>query len=339
MFQDQFNSALAGRGAPGDHRLRRRRRQRRRRRRAERVGRPRAGRLPRLQPLRPRLRRDHPRPRRGARSARNRSGTRTRPTPSRTPSAPPAAASARSTPPQTTRSNAGVPVSVNAGGKQGRGVPDVAGDADPATGYNIVLNGQLLPVGGTSAVAPLWAGLIALINQQLGRRVGFINPKIYALPADSPAFQRHHAGATTGSRPASTPTSATTPRPAGTPAPASARPTGANSPRSSERSPPSDEAATPRASPPDRGGHRIWGKKSPPRVCRIDSAVPYRSNSLYLAQTPQRPHPVRSSAGCDPPAGSGRASPSPSDRAWSACPPPSRGRGIVRLGGWPDAPR
>ena len=95
----------------------------------------------------------------------------------------------QSTPPQTYQNNAGVPVSTNPGGTQGRGVPDVAGDADPATGYNIVLNGQLLPVGGTSAVAPLWAGLIALINQQLGRRVGFINPKIYALPAGAPAFQ------------------------------------------------------------------------------------------------------------------------------------------------------
>ena len=90
--------------------------------------------------------------------------------------------------------NANVPVSTNPGGKSGRGVPDVAGDADPATGYNIVLNGQVLPVGGTSAVAPLWAGLIARINQQLGRRVGFINPKIYALPAGSPAFRDITAG-------------------------------------------------------------------------------------------------------------------------------------------------
>ena len=92
------------------------------------------------------------------------------------------------TPPPTWQRNAGVPVAVNRGGTQGRGVPDVAGDADPATGYNILLNGQVFPIGGTSAVAPLWAALIARINQQLGRRVGFINPKIYALPAGSPAF-------------------------------------------------------------------------------------------------------------------------------------------------------
>src|SRR5262249_19244974 len=59
----------------------------------------------------------------------------------------------------------------------GRGVPDVAGDADPNTGYRIWINGQYTQVGGTSAVAPLWAGLIArinqiLISQNLGRQVG-----------------------------------------------------------------------------------------------------------------------------------------------------------------------
>jgi len=87
------------------------------------------------------------------------------------------------------QSNANVPVSVNQGGTAGRGVPDVSGVADPSTGYNIVFGGQLFPAGGTSAVAPLWAGLIALINQRLGRRVGFINPKIYALPSGSAAFR------------------------------------------------------------------------------------------------------------------------------------------------------
>ncbi|MFL6449647.1 MAG: protease pro-enzyme activation domain-containing protein [Bryobacteraceae bacterium] len=63
----------------------------------------------------------------------------------------------------------------------GRGVPDVAGDADPTTGYQIRVNGQNQVIGGTSAVAPLWAGLIALINQQLGKPVGFLNPKLYTL--------------------------------------------------------------------------------------------------------------------------------------------------------------
>ena len=62
----------------------------------------------------------------------------------------------------------------------GRGVPDVAGDADPTTGYQVRVDGQNTVVGGTSAVAPLWAALVALINQQLGKPVGFLNPKLYS---------------------------------------------------------------------------------------------------------------------------------------------------------------
>jgi kumamolisin len=69
----------------------------------------------------------------------------------------------------------------------GRGVPDVAGDADPTTGYAIRVDGQTMVIGGTSAVAPLWAGLIAVANQQLGMQVGFIQPAIYAAKA-APAF-------------------------------------------------------------------------------------------------------------------------------------------------------
>ncbi|MBV9405375.1 MAG: S8 family serine peptidase [Acidobacteriaceae bacterium] len=63
----------------------------------------------------------------------------------------------------------------------GRGVPDVAGDADPTTGYQIRVDGQNQVIGGTSAVAPLWAALAALLNEQLGTSVGFLNPKLYPL--------------------------------------------------------------------------------------------------------------------------------------------------------------
>jgi len=73
-------------------------------------------------------------------------------------------------------------------GQTGRAVPDVAGDADPNSGYNILVDGQQGVVGGTSAVAPLWAGLVALLNQQLNRRVGFLNPVLYALPEPSNGF-------------------------------------------------------------------------------------------------------------------------------------------------------
>jgi kumamolisin len=77
----------------------------------------------------------------------------------------------------------GVPPSANAGGRVGRGVPDVAGDADPDTGYETRVDGQSGVIGGTSAVAPLWAALLARINAQLGKPVGFINARLYAASA------------------------------------------------------------------------------------------------------------------------------------------------------------
>ena len=74
---------------------------------------------------------------------------------------------------------AGVPPSANPGHNVGRGVPDVAGNADPVTGYQCVVGGQSVTIGGTSAVAPLWAGLMALVNSRAGRSVGFITPTLY----------------------------------------------------------------------------------------------------------------------------------------------------------------
>jgi kumamolisin len=61
----------------------------------------------------------------------------------------------------------------------GRGVPDVAGDAAPESGYNILVDGQQEVVGGTSAVAPLWAALVAMLNQKKGSALGFLNPVLY----------------------------------------------------------------------------------------------------------------------------------------------------------------
>jgi kumamolisin len=72
-----------------------------------------------------------------------------------------------------------LPPSVNPGAHVGRGVPDVAGNADPATGYKVRVDGVESVIGGTSAVAPLWAGLFALINEGAARSVGFVNPLIY----------------------------------------------------------------------------------------------------------------------------------------------------------------
>ena len=77
------------------------------------------------------------------------------------------------------QANAGVPKSA-AGGGTGRGVPDVAGNADPLTGYLVVVDGQRQTFGGTSAVAPLWAGLIARLAQATGKRFGLLQPMLYA---------------------------------------------------------------------------------------------------------------------------------------------------------------
>jgi kumamolisin len=82
------------------------------------------------------------------------------------------------------QSQANVPPPQTQGG--GRGVPDVAGDADPVTGYNVLVDGAKSVVGGTSAVAPLYAGLFALINELLVKqgkpRAGHVHPALYQNP-------------------------------------------------------------------------------------------------------------------------------------------------------------
>jgi len=77
--------------------------------------------------------------------------------------------------------DANVPDSINPPHRRGRGVPDVAALADPRTGVAIIsLDGQhIIPIGGTSAAAPLWAALVARINQALGAPVGLLNPLLY----------------------------------------------------------------------------------------------------------------------------------------------------------------
>jgi kumamolisin len=65
----------------------------------------------------------------------------------------------------------------------------VSGDADPTTGYVTRVDGQPDVIGGTSAVAPLWAGLIVLINESIGKPVGFINPLLYQDGAKKGGFR------------------------------------------------------------------------------------------------------------------------------------------------------
>lgn len=62
----------------------------------------------------------------------------------------------------------------------GRGVPDIAADADPRTGYRVRVDGSDLVIGGTSAVAPLWAALVARLAQATGARLGLLNTALYA---------------------------------------------------------------------------------------------------------------------------------------------------------------
>ncbi|MDQ6934443.1 MAG: S53 family peptidase [Actinomycetota bacterium] len=89
------------------------------------------------------------------------------------------------------QSAAGVP-GRSGGSAGGRGVPDVAGDADPQTGYQVYVDGQPSVIGGTSAVAPLWAGLVARLAQSAGKRFGLLQPKLYAAAkagATAPGFR------------------------------------------------------------------------------------------------------------------------------------------------------
>ena len=105
---------------------------------------------------------------------------------------------------------AGIPVSANDGKTVGRGVPDVSGNASPFSGYTLTLYGKLTTsliitsgtgkggtvgtIGGTSAVAPLYAGLLAMIEAQIGEPLGFLNPVFYAL-ANSGVFKDINDGA------------------------------------------------------------------------------------------------------------------------------------------------
>jgi kumamolisin len=62
----------------------------------------------------------------------------------------------------------------------GRGVPDVAAVADPETGYRVRVDGQDMVIGGTSAVAPLWAGICARLAQLSGQPTGLLHERLYA---------------------------------------------------------------------------------------------------------------------------------------------------------------
>ena len=83
-----------------------------------------------------------------------------------------------------------------------RGVPDVAADASSGTGMALAVSApgggyELFGAGGTSAAAPLWAGLIALADQQAGHPLGFVNPAIYRI-ARGPLYHKAFHDITAG---------------------------------------------------------------------------------------------------------------------------------------------
>ncbi|HEY6875423.1 MAG TPA: S53 family peptidase [Candidatus Dormibacteraeota bacterium] len=81
----------------------------------------------------------------------------------------------------------------DASGHGYRQIPDISADADPITGYHIVLNGRDTQAGGTSASTPLWAAVVTLINQDLKargqRKIGFANPALYWMGANASKFK------------------------------------------------------------------------------------------------------------------------------------------------------
>ncbi len=102
------------------------------------------------------------------------------------------------------QADAGVPAQADGITTGGRGVPDVAADADPATGYEVLIDGSSTVIGGTSAVAPLWAALVTrLVAGGAGAGtggLGLVAPLLYAgvAPGAVPAGFRDITSGTNG---------------------------------------------------------------------------------------------------------------------------------------------
>jgi|SRR5579875_1689 subtilase family serine protease len=90
-----------------------------------------------------------------------------------------------------------LPASVQSLAKGRRGVPDVAGNADPNTGLAMYEAGSWSMAGGTSASTPMWAALVAIANQMAGHPLGFINPALYTI-ASSAHYSRDFHDITVG---------------------------------------------------------------------------------------------------------------------------------------------
>lgn len=85
-----------------------------------------------------------------------------------------------------------LPASVQSIMKNRRGLPDVAGNADPETGLAMYENGSWTVAGGTSAAAPMWAAVVAIGDQMAGHPLGFINPALYKIGTSARYLQDFH---------------------------------------------------------------------------------------------------------------------------------------------------
>jgi subtilase family serine protease len=129
-----------------------------------------------------------------------------------------------------------------------RGVPDVAADGDPVTGVAVITSNAgrgytISGHAGTSASAPLWAGIIALADQYAKRHLGLVNPAIYQIARSSQYHQAFHDVTAGNSNTAEFPprrSPATGRARAGTRSPAGAAPTPRFSSRCSPGTPPHD---------------------------------------------------------------------------------------------------
>lgn len=90
-----------------------------------------------------------------------------------------------------------LPTSVQSLLQGARGLPDVSANADPESGMAFYVHGQWTTAGGTSASAPLWAGMMAIANQMAGHPLGFINPALYKL-GESPEYASYFHDITIG---------------------------------------------------------------------------------------------------------------------------------------------
>lgn len=79
-----------------------------------------------------------------------------------------------------------------------RASPDVSADANPYTGFVIVLEGGDVAIGGTSLASPLWAGMVADMDQFAGKSLGLLNPYLYSVYSNRSQYDRAFHQVATG---------------------------------------------------------------------------------------------------------------------------------------------